>query len=63
MGRVEKGEPLPTVEVAGGGLGGRGGEGNRSVREVYEGLLVMVVAQHVVSGGVTGPGLEPGRNF
>ena len=45
MDRVEKGEPLPTVEVGGGG-----GESDRSVREMDEGLLVEVVVEHVVCG-------------
>jgi hypothetical protein len=52
MGRVDKGEPLPTVDVAGGGWGGR--EGDWSVREVEEGLLVAVVVEHVVYGGLKG---------
>ena len=50
MGRVEKGEPLPTVEVEVGDVGG--GEGDREVREVEEGLLVGVVFEHVVCGGL-----------
>ena len=50
-----KGETLPTVEVAGEGLSGlEGRDGERSVRGVYEGLLVMAVLEHVVCGGLRG---------
>ena len=50
MGRVEKGKPLPVVEVEAADEGGW--EGDRKVKEVEEGLLVTVVLEHVLCGGL-----------
>ena len=47
--RVEKNRPLPKVEVA---AGGGEVEVDRSVREMDRGLLVKVVLEHVVCGGL-----------